>query len=155
MKAEPGELLAEEPLRGYLALKVTSFTIASLLAVVDGFFLYSYLQRQAELAVVAGVILITLPVWVGLLAIGPLLRRQRSRLYASAFAPPHKPVSHLFRSGQYLVPLEYVDKAEHRHEKTHFLVTTAEGKVFIFWVGSVGSDFYQKLSGYFDRQLSS
>ncbi len=155
MKIGPGMLLAEEPRRGYLTLKLLSVAIAGLLSTVDGWFLYSYIKGQVNFDAAVGIILITLPLLVGLLAIGPFLRRQRARLYERAFAPPYKPLSYFLRGKGYLVPLETVTRTEYRHGKTHLLVTTSDGRTSIFWAGSVGSDFYQKLPDYFESDLGS
>ncbi len=146
-------LVAEEPLKGYLAMKIPSVMVSVLILALDGWFFYISLQGQIAFEVTLGVLLVTLPVLVGLFAIGPLIRRQRARLYGTQFAPTYRPFSYFLRGRRYLVPLEAVETIEYQHGKTQLLVTTRDGKSFSFWVGNVGGDFYTRLSDYFEERV--
>ncbi len=146
-------LVAEEPLKGYLAMKIPSIMVSVLILALDGWFFYISLQGQIAFEVTLGVLLVTLPVLVGLFAIGPLIRRQRARLFRTHFAPTYKTVSYFLRGRPYLVPLEAVETTEYQHGKTQLRVVTHDGKSFSFWVGNVGSDFYTRLSDYFEERV--
>lgn len=151
---DPQGLMAKEPLRGYLAMKIPSVTVVVLLFALDGWFIYISLQGQIAFDVALGVVLLTLPVLAGVFAIGPLIRRQRARLFATHFAPTYKPVAYFLRGRQYLVPLEAVETTEYQHGKTQLRVVTHDGKSFSFWVGNVGSEFYARLSDYFEERMA-
>ena len=144
-------LVAEEPLKGYLALKIPSITVAVLLLALDGWFLFISLQGQIAFDITLGLVLVTTPILAGLFAIGPLVRRQRARLYGTQFAPTYRPFSYFLRGRRYLVPLETIETVKYQHGKTQLSVTTRDGKTFSFWVGNVGSVFYARLSDYLER----
>lgn len=120
-------LVAEEPLKGYLAMKIPSITVSVLVLALDGWFFYISLQGQIAFEITLGVLLVTLPVLVGLFAIGPLIRRQRARLYRQQFAPTFKPFSYFLRGRRYLVPLETIETVEYQHGRTQLRVATRDG----------------------------
>lgn len=147
----PG-VLAEESSKGYLRAKVFSLAFATLMAAILGWSLYLYLIGVVEVPAVVAASVAFVLVWGGLLTIGPLLRRQRARLYENWFMPPYKPLAYFLTGREFRVPLDAVRNAEYYHDREghpHFRVDTRDGRSFLLTPGDSGMDFFDALGNYF------